>query len=116
MRTIKTLALALVVMIALALTSSEAIAQQGAHTRLHATARVIKLVVPLAQLASLIAETLSDSTPNQRLLANGVRLTVIDLPVPGSTAAAPPATEGKAGDGATDKRPGKTVLIEYVAN
>ena len=110
MRTTKRLALGLALMMAMVLTSSEAAAQRGggAYGRISATARVIELVVPSAQLATVIAEMVGQSTPYRRL-PSGVYLTIIEAPAPIS----PPDIFGY-----SPTRyflPAKTVQIEYPA-
>ena len=120
MRTTKRLALGLAVMMAMALTSGEAAAQLGggAYGRISATARVIELVVPTAQLATVIAELVSDSTSSTRVLSSGVYLTVIEAPA-SDLISTTDIIAGSTADYLVSSRerfPVKIVLIEYPAN
>ena len=110
MRKIKILALAPAVMIVMVLTSSEAAAQKSSHGYISATARVVQLLVPTAQLATAIAEMVSEPAPNRRVLPSGVYLTIMVVPAPVST----PGTI--AYSPVHNPLPAKTVLIEYPAN
>jgi len=120
MRTTKSLALVLAAMMAMALTSSEAAAQQGggANGRIRATARVIESVVPPAQLATVIAEMVSDSSSNTRVLSNGVYLILIDAPAPDSISTTDMIAGSTAGYLASSRErlPVKILLIEYAAS